>query len=205
VLVDTESLKTLPARELRAGYAEVVKYGLIEDAAFFAWLEEKGAYLLAGDPDLLGQAIRTSCECKARVVAADEREQGRRALLNLGHTFGHAFEAETGYSCELLHGEAVAIGSVMAFDFSVRLGLCPPDDAARVRSHFQSAGLQTDLGAITGRKWQRDALLAHMRRDKKVLDGKMTFILARGIGEAFIANDVAGDQLCEFLDDCLPD
>lgn len=203
VLIDTESLRTLPARELRAGYAEVVKYGLIEDADFFAWLESKGAGILAGDPDLLREAIVTSCRTKAKIVAEDERERGRRALLNLGHTFGHALEAETGYSSELLHGEAVAIGSVMAFAFSARQGLCPQEDLTRVRAHLQASGLPTDLSTLRDRNWHRDALLAHMGRDKKVSGGKLTFILARGIGKAFVTSDVDSDALCEFLEETL--
>ena len=203
VLIDSDSLGTLPPRELRAGYAEVVKYGLIEDPDFFARLEDQGAQLLAGNAAVQRQAILKSCSIKAKVVAADERESGRRALLNLGHTFGHAFEAETGYSGELLHGEAVSIGSVMAFDLSVALGLCPPEDAARVRAHFESVSLPTALSDVGGQIWQRDSLLDHMRRDKKVQAGKMTFILARGIGKAFITSEVDEGALCEFLDQAL--
>jgi 3-dehydroquinate synthase len=171
VLADIDTLHTLPRRELLAGYAEVVKYGLINDAPFFAWLEDHGAALID-------------------VVGADERETGARALLNLGHTFAHALEAECGYSDELLHGEAVAIGLVMAFDLSARLGLCSIEDAARVERHLAAVGLPTEITAIGGRLWDPVRLIEHMGRDKKVEGGKVTFVLARGIGQAFIARDV---------------
>lgn len=190
VLADTDTLDTLPARELRAGYAEVLKYGLIRDAAFFAWLERHGAALLAGDRAARRHAVVTSCRAKAQIVAEDEREGGVRALLNFGHTFGHAFEAETGFASELLHGEAVALGMALAFRLSTRLGLCPDDDRDRVIRHLAAAGLPTSPAALAPRAWHADALLAHMARDKKVRDGKIRFVLARGIGRAFVADEV---------------
>ena len=190
VLADVDVLATLPRRQVLAGYAEVVKYGLINDPAFFAWLEDNGNGLVEGDEAARQHAVKVSCAAKARIVAADERESGARALLNLGHTFGHALEAECGYSDELLHGEAVAMGLVMAFDLSARLGLCPPEDAARVERHLAAVGLPTEPTSIGGRVWSVDSLLEHMQRDKKVEGGRITFILARGIGQAFIARDV---------------
>ncbi len=189
VLADVGLLDSLPPRELRAGYAEVVKYGLIKDEPFFAWLEREGPAVLAGDAAARRHAVLTSCAAKAAIVAADEREAGARALLNLGHTFGHALEAAAGYDGRLLHGEAVAIGLVMAFELSVRLGLCPPEDAARVRRHLAAVGLPTAPGMI-GAGSNAATLLEHMGRDKKVQDGRLRFILARGIGRAFIAEDV---------------
>jgi 3-dehydroquinate synthase len=185
VLADTDVLDTLPKRELRAGYAEVVKYGLINDPAFFSWLEGHGASLIAGDTAALRHAIVVSCKAKATIVGADERESGQRALLNLGHTFGHALEAECGYTDELLHGEAVAIGMVMAFDLSASLGLAPLEDAARVRRHLASLGLPTDPLSVQGRSWSAAKLIEHMGKDKKVKDGRIGFILANGIGRCF--------------------
>ena len=190
VLADIDALATLPRRQLLAGYAEVVKYGLIGDAAFFAWLEGHGADLIEGDPAARRHAVVTACAAKAAVVAADEREAGARALLNLGHTFGHALEAECGYSDELLHGEAVAIGMVMAFDLSARLGLCPLEDAARVSRHLAAVGLPTALAALGGRVWDAGRLIDHMLGDKKARDGTVGFVLVRGIGRAFVARDV---------------
>ena len=191
VLADTAALDTLPRRELLAGYAEVVKYGLLGDSGFFAWLEANGAAVIAGDGAARRRAVTTSCRAKADIVAGDERETGNRALLNLGHTFGHALEADTGFGASLLHGEAVAIGMVLAFDLSVRLGLCPAADAARVRRHFSAVGLPTGLDYVSGHGWSSGTLLSHMRQDKKVRDGRIAFILARRIGDAFIARDVA--------------
>ena len=185
VLADTAALDTLPKRELMAGYAEVVKYGLINDPAFFTWLEGHGMSIIAGDEAARRQAIVTSCRAKAAIVGADERESAGRALLNLGHTFGHALEAECGYSNELLHGEAVAIGMVMAFDLSARLGLAPLEDAARLRRHLASLGLPTDPLWVEGRNWVAERLIEHMGKDKKVKDGQIGFVLARGIGETF--------------------
>ena len=199
VLADTSILTTLPRREMLAGYAEVVKYGAISDAAFFTWLESHGADLLDGAPELLTRAVEVSCASKAAIVAEDEKEAGARALLNLGHTFGHALEAEVGYGGELLHGEAVAIGMVMAFDLSVQLGHCPSEDAARLRRHLAAVGLPTGLEALPGRIWDPRRLLGHMQKDKKVADGRITFILVRGLGEAFITRDVDPAEVTALL------
>lgn len=190
VLADTNTLGTLPPRELRAGYAEVVKYGLIGDAGFFVWLENNGDRVLSGDAQAQRHAIGHSCRAKATVVIADEREHGARALLNFGHTFGHALEAETGYSSRLLHGEGVAIGSVMALQLSERLKLCPSGAAERLRAHFERLGIPFDLSGIADPSWTAERLLEHMGLDKKVADGKLTFILARAIGDGFITSDV---------------
>lgn len=205
VLADMAALDTLPRRELGAGYAEVVKYGVIGDAGFFAWLEENGADLLAGDAGLRRHAVVESCRAKALVVAEDERESGRRALLNLGHTFGHALEAETGYGETLLHGESVAIGMVMALDLSVRLGLAPAEDLDRLKAHLAACGLPTGLAGLVRGDWTADRLLGHMAKDKKTEAGQLTFILARGIGEAFIAKDVPAERVREVLDAFLAD
>ena len=199
VLADTTALTTLPRRELLAGYAEVVKYGAIKDAGFFTWLECHGADLVDGDPELLARAVEVSCASKAEIVAADEREGGVRALLNLGHTFGHALEAEVGYGGELLHGEAVAIGMVMAFELSVQLGHCPSEDAARLRRHLAAVGLPTGLESLPGRVWDPSRLLGHMQKDKKVAEGRITFILARGLGEAFVSRDVDPAEVTSLL------
>jgi 3-dehydroquinate synthase len=190
VLIDVDTLATLPKREVLAGYAEVVKYGLLGDAAFFAWCEENGPRLRDGDAAARQYAVMTSCRAKAEIVGEDEREEGRRALLNLGHTFGHALEAAIGFGPELLHGEAISIGMVMAFELSVRLGLAPAADATRVRRHFAAMGLPTGFEALGNRRPSPEELIAHMRRDKKVRGGAITFILVRGIGQAFIARDV---------------
>ena len=199
VLADSGVLATLPQRELLAGYAEVAKYGLIQEPDFFTWLEGHGHSLLEGDHVCLHRAVLTSCRIKAEVVAADEREAGRRALLNLGHTFGHALEAEVGYGGELLHGEAVAIGTVLAFDLSVELGFCPAEDAARVSRHLAAVGLPTGLEAMPGRRWDPERLLEHMSRDKKVQEGRIIFVLTRGIGQAFLERDVPMDALRSLL------
>jgi len=199
VLADSRVLRTLPRRVLLAGYAEVVKYGLIVDKDFFVWLEGHGAALLDGESPPLHHAVFESCRIKAELVAADERETGVRALLNLGHTFGHALEAEAGYGGLLLHGEAVAIGMVMAFDLSAQLGLCPADDAARVRRHLAAVGLPTGPQSIPDLLWDPVRLLDHMDRDKKVLGGRIRFVLARGIGEAFLAPDVAPEAVLDLL------
>ncbi len=194
VLVDPSVLDTLPRRQLRAGYAEVVKYGLIGDPAFFAWCEEHGGALLAGDAEARLHAIGTSVAAKAAIVAEDERESsGRRALLNLGHTFGHALEAEAGFSDRLLHGEAVATGMVLAFAFSAERGLCPPADAQRVRAHVEGVGLPSTFDE------EPAALIRHIRQDKKAGAGRVPFILARGVGEAFLSNEVELDEVEEFL------
>ena len=185
VLADTATLDTLPRRQMLAGYAEVAKYGLINDPSFFTWLESNGVDVIERADGPLRHAVLESCRNKARVVAADEREQDARALLNLGHTFGHALEAECGYSDELLHGEAVAIGMVLAFDLSAQLGLCSLEDAARVQRHLASVGLPTSPTWINGREWSAERLIRHMGRDKKVTDGQIAFVLAKGIGRAF--------------------
>jgi len=190
VLADTDVLSTLPRRALVAGYAEVAKYGLIDRPEFFAWLEGHATAVIEGDPDARRKAVLESCAAKAHIVAEDEREAGKRALLNLGHTFAHALEAEAGYDSGLLHGEAVAIGMVMAFELSARLNLCPAEDAARVRRHLAAVGLQTGLEALGGQAWNARRLLELMGRDKKVRGGRITFVLARGIGAAFLCESV---------------
>jgi 3-dehydroquinate synthase len=195
VLADVAVLRTLPLRELRAGYAEVVKYGLIDRPDFFDWLEARGREVLAGDPAAQQYAIVESCRAKAAVVAADEREGATRALLNLGHTFAHALESACGYGHELLHGEAVALGLVLAFDLSVRLGLCPTEDADRVRAHLGAIGLPTTLGAIRSGGFAADVLLAAMAHDKKAQAGRPHFVLTRGIGRAFAGVEVDPAQL----------
>ncbi|WP_374765081.1 3-dehydroquinate synthase [Yunchengibacter salinarum] len=188
VLIDLAALDTLPDRERRAGYAEVVKYGLIDDPEFFRWLEDHGPALLAGDRPAARHAIATSCRAKARTVAEDEREGGKRALLNLGHTFGHALEAEAGYDGSLLHGEAVAIGMVLALDLSVRLGLATPAERNRVAAHLAATGLPTSPATLN-RPLTVDRLMAHMAQDKKVSGGKLVLILGP-IGGAAIHRDV---------------
>ena len=200
VLADTGVLDTLDRRQLLAGYAEMVKYGLLGHAAFFDWLEDNASALLAGDAGARRHALVTSCTDKAGIVSGDERETGRRALLNLGHTFGHALEADSGYGPDLLHGEAVAAGVLLAFELSARLGLCPADDVARVRNHFAAVGLPTRLRGLAGRRWDSDRLIAHMGQDKKVRDGRITFVLVRGIGEAFLRDDVATDDVRQTLE-----
>lgn len=201
VLADIGVLDTLPPRDFLAGYGEVVKYGLLGDAPFFEWLETNGPALAGGDRSLRQYAIRRSVEMKADIVARDETEQGDRALLNLGHTFCHALEAATGYSDRLLHGEGVAIGCALAFEVSARLGLCAQEEPSRVRAHLTSMGMKTDLSDIPGDLPDTDALLALMAQDKKVVDGRLRFILARGIGAAFVANDVPEDVVRAVLDD----
>ncbi len=200
VLIDPSCLDTLPARELRAGYAEVVKYGLIGDAWFFAWCEANGAALLAGDVAARSYAIATSVAAKAAIVAEDERETGgRRALLNLGHTFGHALEAETGFSDRLLHGEAVALGMALAFRFSAARGLCDGAEAERVAAHLAAAGLPTRLADV-GIDAPGERLAAHTTHDKKARGGRVPFILARGIGAAFVDASVEPAEVAAFLD-----
>ena len=201
VIIDPTVLDTLPPRELAAGYAEVVKYGLIDDAPFFDWCEANGSRLLAGEADARRHAIITSVAAKAAIVAADEREtRDRRALLNLGHTFGHALEAETGFGEALLHGEAVAAGMALAFAYSVRRGLCPPQDAARLRAHLTAVGLPDGLCA-TGITASGAALAQHMVHDKKASGGNVPFLLARGIGRTFVARDVDLADVAAFLDE----
>ena len=199
VIADTAALATLPRRELAAGYAEVAKYGLIGDPQFFAWLEDNAAALFAGEPAARAHAIEVSCRAKARIVAADETEAGVRALLNLGHSFGHALEAAAGFGDRLLHGEAVAIGMAMAFRYSERVGLCRHGAAERVAAHLASVGLPTGLGGLVPALPGPDRLLELMRQDKKTRDGRLTLILVRDIGEAFIAQDVADAEVLAFL------
>lgn len=196
VIADILTLETLPKRELIAGYAEIVKYGLIDDYEFFEWLEENGQEILDLDPFALATAIEVSCKAKAAIVQADEREGGKRALLNLGHTFAHALEAAAKYDGTLLHGEAVSIGMVMAFDLSVRMGLCDSDDLDRVRNHLIESGLPVDAQNI---ETDVDYLMTVMRGDKKVSGGKMTFILVNGIGDSFITQDVKEDDVRSLL------
>ena len=201
VLADVATLGTLPLRERRAGYAEIVKYGLIDDPAFFGWLEHRGRALIDGDRGLLQAAVAHACRAKARIVAGDERESGNRALLNLGHTFAHALEAETGYDGSLLHGEAVAYGIVLAHRLSARLGHCGADDAARVAAHVRAVGLPSEASALPDRRWHPPTLIERMKHDKKVQDGRLTFVLTRGIGRAFLSRDVPHDALGALLDE----
>lgn len=199
VLADMDVLATLPARELRAGYAEVVKYGALGDADFFNWLENNGADVLALNPAATAEAVAQSCRAKAAIVARDEREAGERALLNLGHTFGHAFEKLTGYGSALLHGEAVAYGMHLAFAFSVQCGLCDAQHAERLKAHLAASDLPTNMAQIGNGAFDADALIEAMAQDKKVKAGQMRFILARRLGETFIADDVTADKLRPFL------
>ncbi len=199
VLADLDVLETLPPRELRAGYAEVVKYGLLGDADFFAWCEANGAAMLTGDPALREHAVAYSVAAKARIVAQDERETtGARALLNLGHTFGHALEAQTGFSDQLLHGEAVALGMVLAARYSARRGLMS-EEAEQVAAHLTEIGLLSEASAL-GLNCDGETLTRHMLHDKKMDAGTLPFVLLRGIGEAFLAKDVALDDVARFLD-----
>ena len=203
VLADTGALDTLPARDLLAGYGEVVKYGLLGDAAFFEWLEAAGPRIAAGERAARVRAVRRSVEMKAGIVARDETEQGERALLNLGHTFCHALEAATGFSDRLLHGEGVAIGCALAFEVSARLGLCAQEEPVRVRAHLAAMGMKADLADIPGDLPDAAALIALMGQDKKVVDGRLRFVLARGIGRAFVTDDVPETVLRSVLDDAL--
>jgi len=189
VLADTGVLSTLPDRERQAGYAEIVKYGLINDRSFVDWLAQHGQDVLALKPDAIAEAVAVSCRAKAAIVAEDEREGGVRALLNLGHTFGHALEAANGYQPTLLHGEAVGTGMVLALRYSARLGVMTDGDAARAANLISEAGLTADLGALPGGPYKSDALVEAMRQDKKVRAGRVPLILAKGLGEAFIYPD----------------
>ncbi|MER8547203.1 3-dehydroquinate synthase [Mesorhizobium sp. M0684] len=199
VLADTEVLDTLPIREFRAGYAELAKYGLIDRPEFFAWLEENWRQVFAGGPERAA-AIAEACRSKADVVARDEFETGDRALLNLGHTFGHALEAATGYDgARLVHGEGVAIGMALAHRFSSRLNLASPDDAARVEAHLRAAGLPWRMADIPGELPDAETLFSFITQDKKVSRGALTFILTRGVGHAFIARDVPASEVLAFL------
>ncbi|MDH5452485.1 MAG: 3-dehydroquinate synthase [Paracoccaceae bacterium] len=203
VLADIDLLSTLPARDFLSGYGEVVKYGLLGDAAFFDWLEKNGPAMAAGDAAARQYAVRRSVEMKARIVERDETEEGDRALLNLGHTFCHALEAATGYSGRLLHGEGVAIGCALAFELSQRLGLCAQEAPSRIRAHLRDMGMKTDLGDIPGDLPDADGLLNLMGQDKKVLDGKLRFILAHSIGSAFVASNVDTAIVRQVLSDAL--
>ena len=201
VLADSGALQTLSEREFRAGYAEMAKYGLIDKPDFFSWLEKNWKAVFAGGAERT-EAIAISCQSKADVVVADERESGQRALLNLGHTFGHALEAATGYSSErLVHGEGVAIGMVLAHQFSARLNLASPDDAARVEAHLKAVGLPTRIGDIPGDLPPAEALLDTIGQDKKVKSGKLTFILTHGVGRSFVADDVPSSEVLRFLEE----
>jgi 3-dehydroquinate synthase len=200
VIADIDALATLPARDLKAGYAEIVKYGALGDEAFFAWLENRGNALLAGDVAARRVAVKRSCSAKAEIVGLDERETGDRALLNLGHTFGHALEAAFNYSGRLLHGEAIAAGMALAFDFSVANGRCPPADASRLKGHLAAVGLPSSLAAIAGAtEFSADALIEHMMQDKKVERGALTLILLRRLGEAYIEKAVDPHLIRRFL------
>ncbi len=200
VFADLDTLKTLPERQVLAGYAEIVKYGLLGDFEFFEWLEEHGRAVAALDREAIIEAVAQSCLAKAAIVEADEKEQGKRALLNLGHTFGHALEAAMGYDGRLLHGEGVAIGTVMAFDLSMRMGLCSGQDVRRVVQHFSQVGLPTHAGDIDA---NIDDLIETMRKDKKATDNTMVFILVRAIGDAFVSKDVQEPLVREVLKDSL--
>ncbi|MEM7471056.1 MAG: 3-dehydroquinate synthase [Pseudomonadota bacterium] len=190
VLADVDVLGTLSERDFLAGYGEVMKYGLLGDTAFFSWLEDNAPALAAGDQSKRIYAVKRSCEMKAQIVARDETEQGERALLNLGHTFCHALEAATGYSDRLLHGEGVAIGCALAFEVSARMGLCSQEDPSRVRAHLEQMGLKRDLRDISGDLPDAEKLIELMGQDKKVVRGKLNFIMARGIGDAFVTSEV---------------
>jgi len=184
VLCDVSTLSTLPEREKKSGYAEIVKYGLINDESFFSWLEKNGEKILNGDAKATTKAVTESCKAKAKIVAKDEKEAGERALLNFGHTFAHALEAETGYSDKLLHGEAVAIGMALAFSVSVAMSYCPQVDYNRMLAHFKALGLPTRLPDL-GVKWNAERLMQHFAHDKKAEGGRPTFILTHGVGKAF--------------------
>lgn len=201
VLVDSDTLDTLSPREMRAGYAEVAKYGLIDRPDFFDWLEKNWQGIFDGGPERI-HAIATSCRAKADVVAADEFEHGTRALLNLGHTFGHALEAATNYdSKRLVHGEGVAIGMVLAHKFSARMNLCSPDDGARVQKHLREVGLPISMNDIDGELPSTDILMEHIAQDKKVSRGELTFILTKGVGKSFVANNVPENEVWRFIEE----
>lgn len=199
VLADLDVLNTLPARDFLSGYGEVVKYGLLGDAAFFDWLEVNGPKMRDGDLQARATAVRRAVQMKADIVERDETEEGDRALLNLGHTFCHALEQATGYGDRLLHGEGVAIGCVLALQLSQNLGLCSQESASRLRAHLRAMGMKTDLADISGDLPDAEALLTLMGQDKKVVDGQLRFILTRGIGNAFVASDVAPDAVLSLL------
>ncbi|MEI4486475.1 3-dehydroquinate synthase [Frigidibacter sp. MR17.14] len=203
VLADIGLLDSLPERHFLSGYGEVVKYGLLGDPAFFDWLEANGPALAAGDRGLRQRAVRRSVEMKAGIVERDETEAGERALLNLGHTFCHALEKATSYGDRLLHGEGVAIGCALAFELSSRLGYCSQEEPSRVRAHLKAMGMKTDLADIPGDLPDADGLLALMAQDKKVIDGRLRFVLAQGIGDAFVAEKVDPAKVRALLADAL--
>lgn len=203
VMSDVATLKTLDPRQMRAGYAEVFKYALISDLDFFEWLDINGVNLLVQDAEAISHAVETCCRAKAQVVALDEKERGLRALLNLGHTFGHAIEAAAGYDGRVLHGEAVSIGMCMAFDLSVRLGYCPAEDAEKVKEHLHAMQLPVTVRAIAGLETDAMELVFHMRKDKKAKDGKLNLILTRGIGKAFVAENIDEYDIKQILQDDL--
>lgn len=199
VIADMGVLKTLPDRERRAGYAEIIKYGLINDRGFFEWLSEKGSEVLALQPDAIAEAVAVSCRAKAQIVAQDEREGGVRALLNLGHTFGHALEAANGYGADLLHGEAVGTGMVLALRYSARLGLMSPEHAARAADLIETSGLEPELSRLPGGPYQAEPLVEAMKQDKKARGGQVPLILAKGLGEAFIYPNADLTDVQDFL------
>ena len=199
VLADLDVLATLPDREMRAGYAEVLKYGLLGEEPFFAWLEDNGEAVLARETGPLAQAVARCVAMKAAIVEEDEHETGRRALLNLGHTFAHALESETGFGSTLLHGEAVGIGCALAFRFSAELGLCSQQAASRAETAIARAGLPTRLHALAGAPFSAERLAGHMAQDKKADASGLVFVLAQGIGEAFVARGVERSALLDFL------
>ncbi len=203
VLIDTTMLKTLPRRELQAGYAEIIKYGLIDDEPFFAWLEQHGPKILQLAPNITAEAIARSCQAKARIVAADETEQDARALLNLGHSFGHALEAVNGYDGKLLHGEAVAIGMIAALRFSVGLGLAPSSDLTRVEHHVTQMGMRALVHEAVPEGVTAETLMAAMMQDKKNMAGQLVLILMRGIGQSFIDRKADAALVQKFWGDCL--
>ncbi len=203
VLADTDALATLPSRDFLAGYGEVVKYGLLGDIEFFQWLESNTSSFLCRDSATLITAVKRACEMKAEIVARDETEQGDRALLNLGHTFCHALEAATGYSDRLLHGEGVAIGCALAFEVSARMGLCSQEDPSRVRAHLKSMKMKADLSDIKGDLPTSEDLVALMNQDKKTRDGRIHFVMVRGIGQAFVTPDVDLGIVQQVLDEQL--
>ena len=204
VAIDTQVLQTLPPRQLFAGYAEVVKYGLIRDRSFFDWLELNGKKVLEGDKVAQQFAIFTSCRIKAEIVEADEKEKDLRAILNFGHTFGHALEAEAGYNGNLLHGEAVSIGMVMAIELSRNLGHLSGQDAGRAVEYIRNIGLPTNISSIKGStSWHPDGLIQHMQHDKKVSNGQLRFVLIRSIGEAYLTADVEKNEVYSVIEKSL--
>ena len=203
VLADIDVLGSLTRRDFLAGYGEVAKYGLLGDADFFEWLEINGQKVAGGDTEARIEAVRRCCKMKADIVMRDETERGDRALLNLGHTFGHALEAATGYSDRLLHGEGVAIGCALAFELSQKLGICPQEAPSRVRAHLDHMGMKKDLCDIEGELPDADALIGLMGQDKKVRDGQIAFILARNIGESFVSRDVPMDTVRDVLTEAM--